>query len=212
MMKPPTEWQHLGVVIPRGGPGSPDESVTGDPCIVWDEQAGAWRMFYFGQRHEQGVEKNCVMHALSNGKAGVEPGQWQKCGPIEYVNPEQLPGDAHKPYILMDARHPNRAAVVNGLYYLYVVIWQAGRKHIYCASALSLGGPWRFEPTPVIEPGEGTAFDAYHQDTVSAFYFGERKETLLFYKGYPYLPQTDTPASPYGSRTSAARDEFPPKR
>ncbi len=204
MLKPQVSWQHLGPALLRGGPGSPDESVTGDPCIVWDEKADAWRMFYFGQRHERGMEKNCVMQALSDGRDGVGPGQWRKCGPIEYVNPEALPGDAHKPYLLMDAHRPNHAAVVGGLYHLFVVIWQDGRKHVYRAKAPLLKGPWRFDAAPVITPGEGAAFDAYHQDTVTAFYFPERAGTLLYYKGYPLLPQADTPASPYGSRTAAA--------
>lgn len=204
MKTPPAVWEHLGCALERGEPGSPDASVTGDPCIVWDEDMNAWRMFYFGQRHAAGAEVNCVMHALSMGAHGVGPGQWTKCGPITYTNPQALPGDAHKPYILMDAYNPNRAAKIHGDYVLYMVLWETGHKRIYRAHAASLAGPWTFEEPPVLSLGSPEAFDGYHVDTVSAYHFADRGETLLLYKGYPTVPQTDTLGSPYGSRSAAA--------
>ncbi len=204
MKHPPISWEHLGPAMERGTSGSPDADVTGDPCIVWDETENAFRMFYFGQRHEEGREINCIMHALSQGPAHVGPGQWRKCGAIQYENPQDLPGDAHKPYVLMDAWHINRAARVDGLFMLYFVIWEQEHKKIYRAAARKLAGPWRVQPEPVLELGVEDAFDGYHVDTVSSFYFAEQARTLLFYKGYPLVPQPDTLNSPYGSRTAAA--------
>jgi hypothetical protein len=60
---PPANWKRLGIALQRGGPDAYDASVTGDPCIVWDEDANRYRMFYFAQRHENGKEINSIVQA-----------------------------------------------------------------------------------------------------------------------------------------------------
>lgn len=96
----------------------------------------------------------------------------------------------HKPFIVMDAHHPNRAARINGFYKLVTVSRRGGQKIIPCAHAEHLGGPWIVEKGIRIDTGTGTDFDARHTDAVSGFYFPERDETLYFYMGDPLSRRT----------------------
>lgn len=203
LLHPPTNWQRLGIVIERGAPDSFDGSVTGDPCIVWDEDVKRYRMFYFAQRHENGSEINSVAHALA--KQDIKtPNDWEKLGPVVYRNPDMLLGDAHKPWIMMDPFRPNIPAKVDGEYWLFASIWHEHTKRIQVATSETLSGPWDVHPEPVIELGDKNAFDRYHNDTVTAYWFAEHQQILVFYKGYPAKPQADQPHSPYGSSNAAA--------
>ncbi len=192
-------WRHVGLALPRGEEGECDSHVTGDPCVVWDDEIGTWRMFYFGQ----GSGNCCVAHATIADPAIPDGITWEKHGRIDYTNPEVVGQGAHKPWVLMDPYKPNRAVRIAGAYTLYVVTYIEGHKVIHVASSPSLAGPWTLQEKPVVERGSGDAFDAYHVDTVTAYYFRERRTTLLFYKGYPALQQADQPGSPYGSSTAA---------
>jgi hypothetical protein len=200
----PNTWQRLGSIIHRGADGEFDSSVTGDPCIVWDEQCSCYRMFYFAQCHVAGKEINQIARAVSRDAVSMGPGSWRKLGPIAYTNPQALLGNAHKPWILMDPYHPNLAAKINDQYWLFMVIWNGNRKIIQAATSPCLSGDWSIIPEPVVTTGNETDFDGYHVDTVTAYWFKSRGEILIFYKGYPGYPQTDTPHSPYGSRNAAA--------
>lgn len=197
-------WEHLGVAIERGKPGEYDSSVTGDPCIVWDENRKLWHMFYFAQKHLDAGEVNCNAHAVSFCGKDTGPGQWKKLGPIEYENSEDLMGSAHKPWILMDPYKPNSAARINSSYYLFTPTWRGANKVILMATSQSLDGPWRVNPEPVVCLGDEKDFDGYHADTVTAYWFSEKDSILIFYKGYPREPQQDQKMSPYGSSTAAA--------
>jgi len=199
----PHHWERLGLALERGLPGSFDSSVTGDPCVVWDEEFKCYRMFYFAQRHENGREFNSNAHAIAASEQPIPRG-WQKRGPITYSNPEMLLGDAHKPWIMLDPFRPNMPATINGQYWLFTPVWHGSTKRIQAATSSSLNGPWQVKPQPVIEPGAGDAFDGYHTDTVTAYWFADRGEILIFYKGYPMQPQADQPHSPYGSSSAVA--------
>ena len=201
---PPQTWQRLGRIIERGMAGEFDASVTGDPCIVWDEAHERYRMFYFAQKHVDGREVNAVGQALARSALDIGAGAWYKLGPLAYVNPDALLGGAHKPWLLMDAYRPNVAVRLDGQYRLFVVSWRGSTKVIQMATAPSLDGPWQVQRQPVLDVGSGDAFDAYHVDTVTAFWFEARQQILLFYKGYPVLAQPDQPRSPYGSGSAAA--------
>jgi hypothetical protein len=201
---PPQSWKRLGLIVDRGAPGEFDSSVTGDPCIVWDPERDSWHMFYFAQKHVEGREVNCNAHAVSTDKHNLGPGNWKKQGPVSYTNPEALCGDAHKPWILMDPFRPNIAAKIDGEYWLFTVTWRGPNKVIQLATSANLDGPWTVEPQPIIDLGSEDAHDGYHADTVTAYYFAERDEILIFYKSYPLRPQGNHPHSPYGNGSAAA--------
>ena len=197
------DWKHLGIAMPRGDKGSFDAEVTGDPCIVWDETIRKWRMFYFAQRrNEEGKEFNSVAHSIQIEFDNEK--RWEKQGKLIYTNPEVVGDGAHKPWILMDPYRPNHPVSINGSFFLFVATYLGENKVIHQASATSLVGPWTFKPEPVIERGSNNDFDAYHVDTVTAYWFEDRKKILIYYKGYPATPQADQPGSPYGSATAAA--------
>jgi hypothetical protein len=200
---PPANWKRLGIALQRGGPDAYDASVTGDPCIVWDEDANRYRMFYFAQRHENGKEINSIVQALAQTDM-IIPNRWRKLGPVVYRNPDVLLGDAHKPWIMMDPYRPNIPAKVEGKYWLFASIWHRHTKRIQLATADTLSGPWEVRPEPVIDLGSKSSFDGYHNDTVTAYWFAEREQILLFYKGYPAQPQPDQLHSPYGSSSAVA--------
>jgi len=199
----PDRWVRLGKIMEPGAPGSFDSSVTGDPCIVRD-QRHSYRMFYFAQRHEDGGEANCNAHAVCSSFPESVVGTWRKLGPIEYVNPSSLVGDTHKPWILMDPYEPNTPVRIGGEYWLFTVTYRGVQKIVQVATSASLGGPWKVRPTPVLVPGDAADFDGYHTDSVTAYWFADRGEILLFYKGYPKEPQLSQPHSPYGSCTAVA--------
>jgi len=195
----PKRWIHSGAVLPRIV--SDMGHVVGDPCIVWDDTIPGWRMFLF-------VEKPGVGQAISSSVNHVGPGTWRYVGSLQFTNPQDLFGGyTHKPYVVQDAFHPNRAACIDGQYYLVTVshLRMQGTSHkiVQQAHATSLAGPWTLEKVPLITVGEVSAFDGKHVDAVSGFYFEERHEVLYFYMGYPQLAQPN-PRSPFGSGQATA--------
>lgn len=199
----PRDWERMGIALERGDPGSYDASVTGDPCIVWDAEYGCYRMFYFAQRHENGEEVNANAHAVASNDDEL-PTKWEKLGPITYANHEALLGDAHKPWILMDPFRPNIPAQIDGRFWLFAAVWHGSTKRIQVAKSSSLNGPWNVQAEPVIDLGSEHEFDGYHTDTVTAYWFADRNDILLFYKGYPAQPQIDQPHSQFGSSSAVA--------
>ena len=196
MYEIPHTWRRAGLILPRTTEGAGSD-VIGDPSIVWDEEIAGWRMFLFSQPpgHGQAV-------CLSRDEIG--PGRWQFLGPLTSANPEALLGGAtHKPYIVMDSRGMNRAALIDGRYCLVTISFLAGHKVVQQAWAEKLSGPWVLEPDVLIPTGAADAFDAKHVDAVSGTYFEERGEILYFYMGYPLQAQP-WKASPYGSAQGAA--------
>jgi hypothetical protein len=192
----PGSWRRAGLVLQRGfeGPGS---SVIGDPCIVRDDDIDGWRMFLFFD--PPGCGQAVCPQGLDAG-----PGHWKMEGPLGFTNPEKLSGGyTHKPYVVMDAHHPNRAARIDGRYCLLTVSWDAGHKVVQRSWAGKLSGPWTVQPEPLIHRGEGSDFDAKHADAVTGFYFPERGEILYFYMGYPAHPQSRA-VSPLGSAQGGA--------
>lgn len=200
----PTRFKRLGLIMPRGEEGEYDSSVTGDPCIVWDEEIGRYHMFYFAQSHTDAKEVNSNAHAIAEGKNMVGPNNWIKLGPLKYTNPQDLLGETHKPWILMDPYQPNRAVKINGKYYLFTVSFYNKSKIIQQADANSLFGPWTVQRTPVISLGKADDYDGYHCDTVTAYWFEKQDRILFFYKGYPLESQKEYINSPFGSCSCAA--------
>lgn len=201
------DWHLLGAALVRGDAGEYDTSVTGDPCIVLDDSKQRYQMFYFAQTHddEDGREINQIAQAVSLSEADIGPGRWVKKGPIDITNPNDLLSpQIHKPWILMDPYRPNCAVCIEGKYWLFAVVYYNSRKHLQIATATTLEGPWTFRSNAVVSPGNLSDFDGYHVDTCTAYWFEERGEILIFYKGYPAQPQADQPLSPWGSNLCAA--------
>jgi len=197
---PPSAWERLGPVMERGTAGEFDATITGDPCIVWDSARGTYHMFYFAQS-PSGSSNG---HAVSRSASEVGPGAWRKLGPLTYANPEALLGQTHKPWVMQDPYRPNIPATIDGEYWLFTVSFRGMTKVIQVATSASLDGPWRVRPGAVLDVGPREAFDGYHVDTVTAYWFAERAQILLFFKGYPREPQPDQPLSPFGSSNAAA--------
>lgn len=192
----PRSWTRAGLVLPRAVAG-PGAAVVGDPCVVWDEDIGGWRMFLFMAPPGHG-------QATCPGAAPVGPGRWGPLLPLQFTNPEALSGGGtHKPYVVMDAHRPNRAARVDGRFWLLVVSNRAGHKLVQRAWSSRLAGPWTVEPGELIPPGAPGEFDAKHIDAVSGLYFEQRREFLYFYMGYPDRAQARA-VSPYGSAQAVA--------
>ena len=125
-------------------------------------------------------------------------------GPLPFTNPGALlGGGTHKPYVVMEAHHPNRAARIEGRYSLVTVSWLEGHKVIQQAWAERLSGPWTLAEAPLIGLGARDEFDAKHADAVTGFFFPERNEILYFYMGYPEVAQPRR-RSPLGSAQGAA--------
>jgi hypothetical protein len=102
--------------------------VVGDPCVVWDEAAGAWRMILFYSPPGHG-------EALSFA-ADARPDAWGEPVPLTFTNPEQFRGDGtHTPFVALDPYRPNRPAMVDGSYWLYTVdqLGDGGEKRIHRA-------------------------------------------------------------------------------
>ncbi|MDD5367830.1 MAG: hypothetical protein PHQ40_01995 [Anaerolineaceae bacterium] len=186
----------------RGTPGAFDDSVTGDPCIVWDQVHQHYHLYYFAQKHTMDHEINSNALAVSTGYSCFN--RWSKLGALIYSNPEALCGDAHKPWILMDPYRVNTAALVDGKFWLFTVSFRGKTKVIQAANSSSLEGPWQVIPKPVVDIGQPGDFDGYHVDAVTAYWFEERGEILIFYMGYPRSPQPDQEHTPYGSNNAAA--------
>lgn len=191
--KVPLTWNREGLVLERK-PGE-QFGVSGDPCIVWDEDLGGWRMFLFYSPpgHAQ---------AICMDRDDVGPGHWKFLGPLEVTNPEAV-GGFHKPFIVMDPDRPNHAAKIEGRYCLLVVSFKDGHKQVQRAWSKTLAGPWTFDRDSIIPPGSGSDFDAKHTDAVTGYYFAKRKEFLYFYMGYPRLAQ-HREISPFGSAQGVA--------
>lgn len=199
---PPKTWERLGAIMKRGDPGDFDSSVTGDPCIVWDDIHQHYHMFYFAQKHTQDREVNSNGLAVSENNAGFN--RWSKLGPLVYTNPETLGGDTHKPWILMDPYRANTAARVDGKFWLFTVSIHGKNKIIQAATSSSLEGPWQVLPKPVVDIGNPSDFDGYQVDVVTAYWFEKRGEILIYYMGYPLLPQLGQDNTPYGASSAAA--------
>jgi hypothetical protein len=190
----PEAWTRRGVVLPRTRHGA-GSSVCGDPCIVWDDQIGGWRMFLF-------YDPPGNAQAVCQQGDDLGPGHWKFEGPLRVTNPQAV-GGFHKPFIVMDPDHPNRAAKIDGRYCLLVVSFRGGHKQVQRAWSDKLAGPWTFESEILIPVGKEQEFDAKHTDAVTGYYFAERKEFLYFYMGYPRRRQPRK-ISLYGSAQAVA--------
>lgn len=195
-------------ILPRGGTGSFDARVVGDPCIVWDDEISAWRMFYFaspGLSAGEPERGRIAGMAVSRSAEEIGPGDWRKVGPARVANPfpELVRLNGHKLWIVMDANTPNRAARIDGRYWALFVL--GANKHIYAARTPSLSEPWTVAPSPILSPDPTPgAVDGRHCDTPTAYWMPARGEVLIFYKAYPRDPQRDQPESPFGSRSVVA--------
>jgi len=137
----------------------------------------------------------------------VGPGQWSEPEALVFTNPDALLGGAtHKPFVVMDPYHPNRAACVEGEYYLLTVSTPGGHKVVQRATASTLAGPWTLESAACIPRGEAGAFDAKHIDAVSGYFFPERESFLYFYMGYPDAAQRRRIIRTGGSRAPGRGD------
>lgn len=200
-------------VLTRGPIDSLDARVVGDPCIVWDEPAGTWRMFYFasGLHPETKRRGPRTAMAIARSPERVGPGDWTKLGLVSFTNPEALinPDDFHKWWVVMDARRPNQPVRIDGRYWAVFtasIRLHDGRmhKHLQAASAEALAGPWTLRAQPILAPGEGASLDALHADAPTAFWLEDRQRVLIYYMAYPVLAQTGQPRAPFGSGTMAA--------
>jgi len=195
----PHRWTRSGLILPR----QVDEkvcSVSGDPCIVWDEDIQGWRMvlFYSPPGHGQAVCLN---------REDLGPGNWKLEGPLPVTNMEVVTdGWMHKPFLVLDPHRPNYAAKINGRYCLLVVSGHRP-KQVQRAWSDKLAGPWTFEPGPLIPTGPAGFFDEKHTDAVTGFYFPEREEFIYYYMGYPKAAQPRK-ISPYGSAQGVATQKL----
>lgn len=190
----PASWQRRGLVL-RGEDGELGGFVVGDPCVVRDDEAVCWRMFLFAlpPGHAE---------AVCHGDP-ADASAWRLEGPLAFTNPEVLgDGGAFKPFVVLDADAPGRAARIGGLYALLLVTDHEA-KVVRRAWSTRLAGPWTIEDGTLISRGSGDDFDAKHVDAVSAWLFSERGEILYYYMGYPELPQMHA-TSPLGSCSGAA--------
>ncbi len=189
-------WTRRGLILPRASSGEGSE-VVGDPCIVWDDDINSWRMILFFSPPGAG-------EAVCTNPDDPGPGSWRVVGPLKFANPSALSGGGtHKPFVVMDALRPNRAARVDGRYWLVTVSFKNGSKVVQRAWALKLAGPWTVEEGILIDVGGPGEFDEKHVDAVTGFWFEDRGEFLYFYMGYPRTAQPRT-VSPYGNASAAA--------
>jgi hypothetical protein len=128
------------------------------------------------------------------------PDQWSSVTPLRFTEPSL---ETHKPYIVQEAHRPNRAARINGEYWLLGVMNGPDRKFIQRARSASLAGPWTWDPAPLIPKGGPGEFDEKHTDAVTGFYFPERDEVIYFYMGYPAKAQPRA-ISPWGNAQGVA--------
>lgn len=201
---PPENWERLGIIMEHGLPPAYDSSVIGDPNIVWDEKEQRYRMFYFAQRHVDGQEENRNACAISKSASEVGPGDWTKLGLVDFTNGELLGTNGHKAFVVLDPYRPHIPARIDGKHWMVQSVYAGYNKTIWLATADSLAGPWTLYPKPVIDLGLETDFDGYNCDSPTAYWFAERNQVLIFYKGYPAKPQPDQSASPMGSSPAAA--------
>jgi hypothetical protein len=197
-------------VLPRGAASEFDGSVVGDPCVVWDEDVGTWRMFYFAGAGKGYVESERQLTlggmALSKSTEQIASGDWHKVGPIPLSNPEDLPlkVDGHKFWVVMDPLRVNHAAVIDGR---YCGLFGTTREpeHIGVAWAEKLAGPWTVLRQPILSPDtRDAAPDGQRCDTPTAYWLKGQRKTLIFYKAYPLRAQAGQPGSPFGSSSVVA--------
>ena len=175
----PSSWQRLGRVMPRGGRDEFDSDVTGDPCIVWDEERGCYHMFYFAQHKEGAVEHNRDGHAICPNPIVENIHAWKKLGAVRFIRDgKTVDINTHKPWILMDPFVPGKAARWNGYYWLFTASIRDGIKFIQAAYSLSLDGPWTIDESLDILPGLEGAPDGYHAEAPTAYYFQKEKKIL----------------------------------
>ena len=145
-----------------------------------------------------------IGEAVCTNPADPGPGSWQVLGALAFTNPLAFQeGWTHKPFIVMDARHPNRAACVDGRFFLLCVSGKGHSKVVQRASAERLAGPWTVEEGILIDTGGPGAFDEKHVDAVTGFWFEEREVFLYFTMGYPRTAQARA-ISPLGSASAVA--------
>ena len=196
------DWRRHGLVLARAASGEGSD-IVGDPCVVWDEQAHAWRAFLFLSPPGHG-------QAISTG-ADILDARWQLLGPLRFVNPHAiLGGSTHKPWVVMDPHRPNVPARVKDRYCLLTVSYGSG-KIVQRAWSTSLAGPWTLETEPLIDLGGPGEFDGKHVDAISGYYFDQRQEFLYFYMGYPRQAQARE-LSPYGSAQAVATQRLGERR
>ncbi len=108
----------------------------------------------------------------------------------------------------MDAHRPNKAAFVDGHYWLVTVSFtgNAREKRIQRASATDLAGPWTIEPGDLISRGGPGDFDEKHADAVSGFWFEEFNQFVYYYMGYPDTAQPWS-SSPFGNAIGVATQQ-----
>ena len=189
-------WVRRGLIIPRAGSGEGSD-VVGDPCIVWDDDIRSWRMILFYSPPGAG-------EAVCENPDDPGPGHWRLLGSLKWANPSLLSGGGtHKPFVVMDALHPNRAARVDGRFWLLTVSSMHGCKVVQRAFAERLAGPWTVEEGILIGTGGPGEFDEKHADAVTGFWFGDRGEFLYYYMGYPRVAQARA-VSPFGNASAAA--------
>ncbi len=193
-------------VLRRGAASEFDGSVVGDPCVVWDDEAGAWRMFYFAGpgKDYAGTKTHPTIAgmAISRSAEEIAPGNWKKAGPVLLADTAGRRG-GHKFWVVMDPKRVNHAAKIDGRYWgLHV---SGASKHIYAVWAERLGGAWTGVPDPILSPDtEGAAPDGKHCDTPTAYWFEEFGRVLIFYKAYPLRPQARQLRAPFGSSSVLA--------
>ncbi len=192
-------------VLPRGEGFSIDSRVAGDPCIVWDEDINAWRMFYFGGGLDSIGRYTTTGIATSRSAEAIGPGDWTKQGEINIANPEDLvdPRRQHKWWVVMEAKKLNTAAKINDRYWSIFTCNLEGRKHIQGAWADQLAGPWTILKQPLLSP-DGDFMDGRHCDTPTAYWFADRDSVAIFYKAYPAKAQKKQPGAEFGSGTVLA--------
>jgi len=88
MLELPLTLERTGLVLSRRALVANAE-IVGDPCVVWDEQARAWRMFLFVQPGGHG-------HAVCPEDQNPAGANWSYQGPLEIANP---PTDSPWPYL-----------------------------------------------------------------------------------------------------------------
>ncbi|HUI27759.1 MAG TPA: hypothetical protein VL403_16875 [Candidatus Kryptonia bacterium] len=196
-----TRWRHLGpVVLARGPAGAFDCGVVGDPCIVWDPDIGNWRMFYFAAAEQFSSVATGV--AVARSSKHVDSGDWVKIGRLPILGPHaEL---CHKFWVLMSPQTPGQPVRVGDEYLAFFTTLRDGAKVIGRARARYLGGPWHTDAEPVIAVGAADAFDGRGADAVTAYWFADRNQILLFYMAYPAKPQRDQALSPLGPCQAAA--------
>ncbi|MFC1633740.1 hypothetical protein ACFL5Z_02770 [Planctomycetota bacterium] len=200
-------------VLTRSEGKAYDSRVVGDPCIVWDEEASTWRMFYFagGYTPDGGWRVGTGM-ALSKSAEAISPGDWVRQEPVCVVDETAFmnPLGWHKWWIVMDPKTPNRVAKIDNKYWSVFTVTVKSQasggsnKHLQVAFADRLSGPWKVRRQPILSP-DADWFDGKHCDTPTAYWFEDRNEVILFYKAYPKVRQDSQPGSPFGSGMVIAR-------